>query len=233
MRYQVLIPPSPVDPRDEEFPSADDLYRVLPVAGVHPTERAAASMVRDRFPDAAGMPMVVDLGSGQVMLLGFVADPERPIDPDDAIPFACFVRVLADTDADRVYLAKLQKMGNSPFKRELWKIPVHKPELARRMRVDLRSTDLEVPAFVEMSVGSHEGHLTLHAEIGEFQMSIRFADPRVQVVVASSAGLSMNPDNSPDNSPNHVPGASESPATVPLDGPVNPTDLAAIRGGEL
>lgn len=179
MRYQVLIPPAPMDPRMLKLESLDALLKVAPEASVHLTETGTSQHIRHRWPDAVAMPMPVAIGSGDCMLLAIVADPTRLIGADVMIPCVAFVRPMADNDAEK---RSMKRNPGKIFSRGLWKVPVIKPELNALHRVEIRANDLEVPMFTGARVGYHEGRLTIYVEVGESEMSIRFEDPRLQIV---------------------------------------------------
>ncbi len=191
MRYQILVPPNPTDPRELEIKSSDMLNDVLPIVMDCETEAQAVRYVRARYHDAVAMPFPVKVGSGEIVLLGIVPDPQRVIDPHGEIPFVMFVRMVAQHDADR---HRLKKGPAGGFDRTLWKVPVINPELASTYQVDLRATDLEVPTFTGAHVGSHEGRLVIYVNVGGIEMSIRFEDPRVQLIVSSGSASTVDSD---------------------------------------
>jgi len=171
MRYLILAPTDPIDPRHLELKSSDALHELAPVVMDCASEKHAAQFVRNRYPEAVAMPVPVTIGSGKTVFLGFVDDPSRKIDPDAPIPFVMFVQCVPQKAAG--------------FTREFWKIPVVKPEMAKTHQIDLRHTDLDVPVFTEARVGTHNGRLAIHVEIGGVEFSIRFQDPRAQLVLMS------------------------------------------------
>lgn len=173
MLYLVLRPPHPFDPRDSEFRSMDNLHECIPIAMHCDTEREAVAYVRSRFPDAVAMPVPVPVGSGEIVLLGFVADPSRPVSDQDDIPFILFVQAMAG--------GKTAK--RSAFDRSLWKVPVIRPELYGECDVDLRATDLEVPSFTKARIGHRDGKQVIYVEVGGIEMSLMFLDPEIQLIV--------------------------------------------------
>jgi hypothetical protein len=171
MRYLILKPTKPTDPRELELASLADLHAVMvPVIDCE-NESQAVRQVRKMFPNAVGMPVPISIGSGKSFLLGFVEEANQVIDPDGAIPFAVCVQAIAQNDADRHAMKK-----GPAFDRALWKIKPIIPDLGTSHRVELRATDLEVPAYVDAKVGHHNGKLTIYVELGGVEMSLSFVD---------------------------------------------------------
>jgi hypothetical protein len=140
------------------------------------TEGQAVAYVRRLLPDAVAMPVPVAIGSGQTFLLGIVADGSRRIDPDGEIPFALCVQAVAQNDADRHRAKK-----GPVFDRLLWKVKPVCPELAQSYKVELRASDLDVPAYVDAKVGHHNGKLVIYVELGGIEMSLGFDDPELVI----------------------------------------------------
>jgi hypothetical protein len=177
MRYLILKPTEAVDPRELELASLANLHAAMPAVMDCETEAQAVAYVRRVLPDAVAMPVPVAIGSGQTFLLGIVADGSRRIDPDGEIPFALCVQAVAQNDADRHRMKKGQV-----FDRLAWKVKPVCPELAHAYKVELRASDLDVPAFVDAKVGHHNGRLVIYVELGGIEMSLGFVEPMAIVL---------------------------------------------------
>lgn len=173
MRYLVLKPRDPFDPRALRITSLADLHNHIPTVADCDRERDAVTAVRSMYPDAVGMPCPIHVGSGDMWLLGFVEEAWKPINPDAVIPFCVFVQLVAENAMDK---ATLQRKPAHAFDRQLWKLPIVRPELGASHEVEIRASDLEVPAFVNARVGTYNGRLTIYAEVGGIEMSMTFRD---------------------------------------------------------
>ncbi len=195
MRYQILKPIGETfDPREYDLKSAADLYSHVTSIADLDSEQQAADYTRHILPNATVMPIPIEVGSGQTVLLGFINDEQarRIANPDREIPFVLFVQAISTNDADRHRIKRGGRGG--AFDRLIWKVRPVRPEMQRTFPVELRATDLEVPTFTDAKVGYHDGKLTMYVEVGGIEMSLTF----------QQLGLVLN--------------ESESPATVPVDG---------------
>lgn len=178
MRFVILKPACPVDPRDLKIASTSALHESMPPWLEVATEKEAVAEVRRLYPDAVAMPVPVVIGSGQTFLLGIVDDPARTVDPDEQIPFVLVVQPLPQHDGDRHQLKK-----GPPFDRGLWKLKPIRPELGHEVDVEIRATDAEVPIFTKARIGAdHHGRPTIYAAVAGVEMSLSFDDD-VSIVV--------------------------------------------------
>ncbi len=186
MQYRVIIPSNPCDPRRQKYVDSTELLSALHygqgtvVQARYDTEREASTYLRERLPDAFGMPFVVQCGSGQAVLLGFVADPHQSVDPDAAIPFIAFVQPVTQTDIDR----RAMKKGDV-FDRTIWSIPVVRPTFASSVAepIEIRTNDMPGPMKATARVGLHtDGRLTIYVELGQSQVSILFDDKALRLI---------------------------------------------------
>lgn len=181
MNFRIQFYPEGYDPRLQMFSSSEEWGRVMIDATVKHTESQAADFVRERYPDAVGMPFTIRLGSGEKVLLGIVADPYAQIDPDQPLPFVALVEPLPEHALERQQC----KPPRSPFSMATWKLPIHRPELfGDRVVVGLpcevRSTEFGGAGGTRASVtfGSSGGRLVVLLQLGETEVSIRVDDPR-------------------------------------------------------
>lgn len=177
MIYQILNPLEPLDPRQAKIDSLMRLYEIMPSLVECDLEEEAVREVHDRYASAVAMPVPVPIGSGEVFLLGILADV-RDAPNLKEIRFPLFVHAVAETARDR----KLVKERNQ-FSRRAWRTPVRCPtKEARTFKVEVRASDLETPMFVDATVGEIAGRLILHCEIGGIAMSVHFEDPAVHLI---------------------------------------------------
>lgn len=179
MRYLILKPTAPVDPRTLKLASTLELHAKIPPLVECEHERAAVAFVRKVMPDAVGMLFPIQIGSGQTVLLGFVADDvqRRAVDPEKPIHFELIVQPVPQNEGDRVHL---KRRPGEAFTRALWKVPPEPPDLYKRHAVEIRATDAEVPIFVDALVGRDQrGRLLIYADVAGIQMSMHFDDKAV------------------------------------------------------
>lgn len=181
MRYLILKPKAPTDPRTLKPQSTLDLHaRLLPHVECE-SERAAVAFVRDLLPNAVALMFPMQIGSGQTVLLGFVEDEDqrRAVDLDTEIKFVLFVQPVPQDDGERMLL---RRRPGDAFGRKLWKVQPRMPDLPTIESIELRASDLEVPYFGHATVGSLDGRLVIHVEVGDVQMSLHFDDPALGLV---------------------------------------------------
>jgi hypothetical protein len=185
MRYTILRPAEPLDPRHAGFASLDELRAAMPSVRDCDLEVETMLEVRALYPDGIAMPVPVRLGSGdEVFLLGILPDIGAPKNPDAKIPFVLFVQAIPQHDADRRQIQKREQ-----FSRRLWKPPVLKPTspiIAHELDVELRATDLEQPTRTAVQLYARPdrhgfSHWVLYLEVGGVEMSIELRDPGVQI----------------------------------------------------
>lgn len=171
MRYKVLRPASPTDPRKLSFGSIDGLCSTMMQMNETDLEQAAIDMVRDSYPDAVVMPVPTKVGSGEVWLLGVLENIRAPSHPEGVLPFVMFVHAVAENGADRKLIDKRKH-----FNRAMWKLPVHKPVAHQGIvRAELRATDLEDPRIVEVLIGRlADERFVLSVELNGVAMSLAF-----------------------------------------------------------
>lgn len=183
MFYRVLFPPSPCDPRHVRHASLVAFARWVGgegyTYGPKLTEAAAAESVRERFPDAVGMPMMVTVGSGEMVMLGLVESirSPRPTELEDAasfeIPFVAIVLAIAETTADK-------KPGRQ-FNAMTWSLPPQRPriEFATHHGVEIRTSELPNPLLADVEEGAdRDGRRILHVAVGGgLELSLAFAPP--------------------------------------------------------
>lgn len=181
MRYKILRPSSPTDPRAFDFGSINDLYNACPVATEYELEQEAVDYARGVHPDLVAMPIKVPIGSGHVVLLGLVAH-DNQCDPELAIPYVMFVQAVPENNRDRTTLTR----SNHPqYHRELWKPDVRRPPScveSTRHEVSIRATELEAYRSVPAFAFRREGKLVIYAQVGDAEISLEFVDPFVSLV---------------------------------------------------
>lgn len=180
MRYRILKPTKPTDPRSLQLGSLAVLDAILSPIFECATEKECVKHLRSMCDGGVAMPVPVTIGSGQSYLLGFVEDEMavRRVDPDQEIPFVLFVHPVAENDDDR---RVIKAAGARLFDRKLWKVPVVCAELAKTYDVEIRASDAEVPVFTTARVGHHKGKLVIYAEAAGVELSIAFDDPNVRL----------------------------------------------------
>lgn len=182
MRYQVLRPKSPTDPRHLKLESTEHLNEVCPMIVEASIEDEAVEAVRAMYPDAIAMPVPFKLGSGEGFLLGILESiATRPSgDSDvhaDPIPFVLLVRATADDAVDRRTLRDRQQ-----FSRQLWQAPVIDPtDNISRHTVELRASNLPNPVRTKAVCGEHNGRLTIRCVVDGVALSITFESPDAEI----------------------------------------------------
>lgn len=179
MRYQVLKPAVPLDPRALSLGSVDELLKHAPAVVECDLELEAVHAVRDVIPDGPAMPLPLQIGSGTTTLLGFVVDATKHYKITDEIPFVVFVRPVAENDRDRAIIRR-----GAAFDRMKWKMPVHEPQVttATFHEVEVRGTDLEDAVHTHACVGRlADGRLVITTEVAGIAVSIAFKDPNLRI----------------------------------------------------
>ncbi len=175
MKFLILRPSDgkTLDPRGLKLASSDALHKAAPVIGEADTEDEAARAVRRLEPDAVPMIFQVPVGSGHMVLLGLLNDQfaRQRVNVEAEIPFVMFVQAVPEYDADRQRLKK----GHG-FTEDTWRLRPVCPDLYESHEVELRATDLRVPAFTQARVGYHNGRLTVFVEVGGIELSMTFTD---------------------------------------------------------
>ena len=189
MRYAILQPARPVDPRQLDFASIEALHDALPKVADPPTEPAAVEWVRDRYPDAIVMPIPMRIGSGVTVLLGIIASVDVPHAGDGTIPFSAFVAPTPQTDKERLAIKNAaQGKGAAPFARKMWSTPTAAPNVGVDMLdLELRASNMETPVRLTGKVGRRLGadgvdRLCLQLEHGGTAISIEFRDAELVLV---------------------------------------------------
>lgn len=181
MRYTLLRPAEPVDPRDLNFASNDALNAALPIYKECDLQSQAMQEVRALYPDCVVMPVPLRLGSGDVFLLGVLPDVGAPRDPDAKIPFVMFVMATAQHGSDTTQIKKRQQ-----WDRRLWKPPVLKTptdaDPVEDLDIEFRASDLEQPIRMQAEVYTRTDRngvrrLVMYLELGGVEMSIEVMDP--------------------------------------------------------
>lgn len=178
MKYQLLKPPTTLDPRYVELPNLDALYEKAPKVDELSDEESAMEEVRDLYPDALAMPCPIQVGSGKVWTLGIIESVATVRDADAEIPFVLFVMAKPERDRERV------AVKNPNFwNKKIWKPPVLQPAgTAQTFKVELRATDLDDPRVLEAKIGSaHDKRTVIYLELNGVEMSLAFTDV-VQIV---------------------------------------------------
>lgn len=180
MRYQILQPSAPLDPRKHHFDSLDAFHAVLPVVDADDLEEDAVASVRRRYPDALAMPCPVKIGSGTVWMLAIIEGISVPRNPDDDIPFVLFVRAQAETDRERKAIGDYKH-----WNRKLWKAPVLQPMIDTEtvsMPVELRTSEIDEPRELHATVGhARDGRVVIYCQLAGVELSLAFSEP-VQIV---------------------------------------------------
>jgi hypothetical protein len=189
MRYLILRPVSPTDPRHLAIESLPHLHELFPLTVECSLEEEAVESVRAMYPDAIAMPVPFRVGSGEMFLLGILASiATRPNGNEDinsiAIPFVLLVQAVAEDAIDRRTLKDRKQ-----FTSRAWQPPVVDPAgSVARYVVELRASDLATPVRTHATVGTHDGKLAIRCAIGGVAMSITFEDP--SAVLLSDSGSS-------------------------------------------
>jgi hypothetical protein len=180
MRYTILRPHEPTDPRFCDFDSLLAMRDALPPVSDTDVEEDAVDEVRRLFPDALAMPVGVRVGAGQIVLLGLVNALKR-IDESGRIPFVLFVQAIPETPRD-----KQRIRDGLQFHRTMWRPPVLRPptpDSSQDFDVHVRATDLDAFAIVPLRVFRRldNGKTVLYAEVGGIELSIEFQEPALLV----------------------------------------------------
>jgi hypothetical protein len=180
MRYMILRPSRPTDPRHLGIESTPHLHEVFPPTVECSLEEEAVEAVRLMYPDAVAMPVPFRIGSGDVYLLGILENiSARPpsLDGHDidgvTFPFVLLVHALAVDALDR-----RTNKERKQFTSRLWQAPVVDPtENVSTVWVELRASDLPNPVRTKAVVGERDGRLTIRCSVGGVAMSITFEAP--------------------------------------------------------
>lgn len=116
MYFQILRPPSPLDPRRNVYASMDTFQIMCPLLREVPTEEQACYVARGIYPDAVILDVPIVIGTRTRWMLGAVDAPADQIDPDVVVPFSLFVHAVAETDHDRHRI-----IAHTQFDRAKWK----------------------------------------------------------------------------------------------------------------
>jgi hypothetical protein len=190
MRYTILRPSEPTDPRSLTFAHLDELRTMLPSITDCDLEVQAMQEVRKLYPNAVVMPVPLELGSGHVQLLGVLPDVGAPRDPGGKIPFVLFVQAIPQHDGDRRAVKKREQ-----FSRRLWRTPVLEPVHGATngmlpeiedLDIELRTSEIDNPLTITAQVFSRPdrqgfGHRVICFQVGDAKVSIEFSDPMVRV----------------------------------------------------
>ena len=186
MRYLILRPATPVDPRRLTITSLQHLHEMFPVTVECSTETEAMESVRSTYPDALPMPVPVTVGSGEIFLLGIMedaikADVARLAMTDveqSSFPFALFVQAVGDCGADRKQIANRKQ-----FNRSVWRAPVVVPRDYDIHCIELRASYLENQVRTTVDVGrTPDGRLALRVLVNDVATSIVFDDADLALV---------------------------------------------------
>lgn len=178
MRYLVLKPATPTDPRKLHLVNHDALLAAAPAIADCELESEAVMTVREMYPDAVAMPIPVQIGSGTEWLMAVVADSDADVGaPEAEIPFVLFVRAVPERGRDKQRIA-----DNASFDRKKWKSPVHHATAttANPFEIELRGTDLDTSVMATAIVGRlPDGRTVITTEVGGIEVSIAFKDRNV------------------------------------------------------
>lgn len=175
MRYVIYRPHSTIDLRRVSFASLEDLRTTYPVHCECDTERQAVDAVRELYPDAIGMPVPIEFGSGEARVLGVLAGPGK-IDLDASIPFVLFVHAVAESNLDKMAIKR-----NTHWNGSAWKPPVLAPKgAAQLVHAEIRASDLNIPTRVVAHAYRRADRLgktlVIYAEVNGIEMSIELLD---------------------------------------------------------
>lgn len=180
MRYTILRPSEPVDPRSLALSSLDALYAALPVYQDCDLQVQAMQVVRTLYPDSVVMPVPITIGSGEIFLLGVLPDIGAPRAAHGKIPFVLFVHAVSQHGADAAQIKKRQQ-----WDKRLWKPPVLRPPATAdvdELQIELRASDLDQPTRMTAKGylrTDRQGfvHQVIYLELGDVEMSIEIEDP--------------------------------------------------------
>ncbi len=161
MRYLLLVPSSPLDPRFINARNHDELLLAFQSSSKIATEAEVVTAVRDKWPDAIVMPVPVSVGSGKVVLLGVLPDiyKHNEVNPGGSmgkgdIPFVACVQAISETKHDL-------RAASNPWSRALWKIPLDtRGPFVDHIDVEMRVSDRDTPMVVKMRASSHGDPVT-------------------------------------------------------------------------
>lgn len=185
MRYLILRPVSPTDPRHLRIESTAHLHELFPLLVETSLEEEAVESARSMFPDAIAMPVPFKVGSGEMFLLGLLESiATRPNGNEDinniAIPFVMLVQAVAEDAVDRRTIKDCHQ-----FTSRLWQAPVVDPtENVSTHTVELRASNLPNPVRTKAVVGERNGRLTIRCAVGGVAMSISFESPDTEITAA-------------------------------------------------
>lgn len=175
MRYQLLKPDEPIDPRNQIYDSVATLHAAMPpvLPNGFDLESDAADELHELYPNGLAMPVPLKVGSGTVWMLGVIEDVSAPINPDATIPFVMFVQAIAERDRERARIST-----HMHWNKKLWRTPVAKPDRDHAVvDVELRATDLDNPAIVEATFGkAPDGRTIIYLEHNGVEMSLAFKE---------------------------------------------------------
>jgi hypothetical protein len=176
MRYTILKPNTPTDPRHLSFASLEHFRAEFPSIADCDLERQVIEQVRNMYPDAIVMPIPLEVGSGKTMILGVLESADSPTDPNGTIPYVLFVQAISQSGAETALIKR-----NGQFSRSAWAAPVIAPRGDYELkRVELRGSNIEQPLRINAAVfrraDRHGGHRTIFLDLGEVQMSIELLE---------------------------------------------------------
>ncbi len=191
MRYVILKPKAgTIDPRTTSFASFDELHALAPPLAEFTSEAECAAQIRLMYPDAVTLPMRINLASGkaQTVVLGVIDDEKarQTVDVNSAIPFACLVQAISETEVERMRLKK----GDPPFTMNTWRLKPVCPSVYKATPVEVRSSDAAAPVFTTARVGRHRDQLAVFIDAEGVQFSLVFEDKKLGIVEQSD-GLDM------------------------------------------
>lgn len=184
MRYLILRPKSPTDPRHLLIQSTEHLHEIFPMLVETALEEEAMESVRAMFPDAIAMPVPFKIGSGEAFLLGILenisaAPPDTSTHDANGVAFP-FVLLVQAVPVDAIDRRTNRERGQ--FTRRLWQAPVVDPvDNISRYTVELRSSDLPNPVRTKAVVGERDGRLTIRCAVGGVALSITFESPDTEI----------------------------------------------------
>lgn len=197
MRYHLLKPIEPLDPRSLQLSSTAALHAVVPVAVDCETQAEAAESVRLLYPEFVAMVVPVKIGSGTTWMIGILEHSrKRYSDMDEQIPFVLLVKAEPERERDRRLIDQ-----RAHFDQQIWRS--HPLDVAADLvnlvaTAEIRSTELVSPFNSEVVIGrTADGRLLLTTNVQGHDLSIAFDDKALAMIQISARPVTPSPSEGP------------------------------------